>query len=370
MIWLVIAAEHHRTSMDDDDVVHIPIPRELLLRLVSRHPNITSIEPFSTDADWAYVGRAIAEVASELISPPDRPYYRSQSPSFSIGSSPTLRPSSSRASSAPVDCGFDDDLNHHAYDDRDVPDINMNLDDLFLDEAASGASPQPAATEADIPTTGTKRGSEHPDAPALHDEVAKRAERILRLRGGVWLPECQRKGNRVPLPRDQVEIESFHGLPMVEGPYGPEPDARIEESAGGDNGMILAATGEVPDEGESEVEDDEEEEDEGNRAVQKKAKKGKAYVVDKRPKPTRKEATSMIASLMAISTRRHHNDLCDFIAQLHGSLPSQLESATDSSNPHVIFTLTRRLEAIEIQSKVLDFHRMVLLMQIALWVDW
>jgi regulatory associated protein of mTOR len=41
---------------DDGDVVHIPIPRELLLRLVSRHPNIPSIKPFSTDANWACVG--------------------------------------------------------------------------------------------------------------------------------------------------------------------------------------------------------------------------------------------------------------------------------------------------------------------------
>ena len=113
---------------------HLPIPWELLLRLVSRHLNIASIEPFSTDADWAYVGQAIAEVARELISPLDQPYYRSQSPSFSIRSSPTLRPSSSRASSsAPEDCGFDDD--------QDVPDINMNLEDLFVDEATSGASP-------------------------------------------------------------------------------------------------------------------------------------------------------------------------------------------------------------------------------------
>jgi hypothetical protein len=38
---------------DDGDVVHISIPRELLLRLVSRHPNIPSVEPFSTDANWA-----------------------------------------------------------------------------------------------------------------------------------------------------------------------------------------------------------------------------------------------------------------------------------------------------------------------------
>ncbi|KIM83576.1 hypothetical protein PILCRDRAFT_6994 [Piloderma croceum F 1598] len=169
---------------NNDDIVHIPILRELLLRLVSRHPNIPSIEPFSTDADWAYVGRAITEVAREVMAP-NWPYYRSQSTSFSTGSSPTLRPSSSRASSlAPDDCGFNDDLDRQAYDDQDIP---VNLDDLFLDETTSGASPQPAMIEADIPPT--KRGSEHPDAPALHDEVAKR---VLRLRGGVWLPKCQR----------------------------------------------------------------------------------------------------------------------------------------------------------------------------------
>jgi hypothetical protein len=150
---------------------------------------------------------------------------------------------------------------------------------------------------------------------------------------------------------------------MVEGPYGPEPDPRTEESAGSDknSGVMPAAAGEVLDEA-----------SEDDRTVQKKAKKGKgkAYVIDKRPKPTRKEATSMIASLMAISTQKHHNALCDFIAQLC-SLPSQLTSITDiSSNPHVVFTLTRQLDAIDMQSKVFDFYRMVLLMQITLWVDW
>jgi hypothetical protein len=57
---------------------------------------------------------AIAEVARKVMSP-DRPYYCSQSPSFSTRSSPTSRLSSYRAFFlAPDDCGFNDDLDHHA----------------------------------------------------------------------------------------------------------------------------------------------------------------------------------------------------------------------------------------------------------------
>jgi len=58
-----------------------------------------------------------------------------------------------------------------------------NLITIFL------TPPQPAATEADIPSTLTKQGSEHPDALALHNEVAKCAECVLCLRGGMWLPK-------------------------------------------------------------------------------------------------------------------------------------------------------------------------------------
>ena len=109
--------------MDDDDV-HIPIPREVFLRIVSSHPNLSSIEPFSTNADWALVGRAFTEVAQDII-----PSYRSHSPSFSTGSSPTLMPSTSRASSlAPGGC--DDDLfnpDGSGSDDGDIP--SMDLDD-------------------------------------------------------------------------------------------------------------------------------------------------------------------------------------------------------------------------------------------------
>jgi hypothetical protein len=145
-------------------------------------------------------------------------------------------------------------------------------------------------------------------------------------------------------------------------------------------------SGEVVDEGESEISDseiDDEASEDDDFVLKGKAKqkaktkgkgkgkgKGKAYVVDKRLKPTQKEATSLITSFMCISTQRHHNDLCDFINILCD--PSSALHPTTSTSPprHIIFTLTSRLDAITLQSKVLDFQRMILLLQIALCVDW
>jgi hypothetical protein len=129
------------------------------------------------------------------------------------------------------------------------------------------------------------------------------------------------------------------------------------------------------DEGESEKEDSEEgEAREGAQAVQKKrvkgTGKGKAYVVDKRMKPTRKEATSLITSFMAISSQSHHSDLRNFINQLSALFLPQSNPNEASSNSHVVFRLTCQLDTIDLQTKTFDFYRMVLLMQLALWIDW
>jgi len=372
--------------MDGDALVYIPIPRDVLLRLVSHYPDISSIPIFSADSDWATLGQAIAETVQNVLNDASDPTlhpshpYRSQSPTFSIGSSPTLMPTSSRAASlAPPDCGFDDGLDQQGSDDLDIPDVNMG--DLLLEEAlavgqAESPSSDPEAEDLAESGSGTllagaKRGSEHPDAPELHDEIGKRAERLLRLRGGWGEPNCPRSGDRVPLPRDQVVVQNYRGLPMGEGPYGPEPNPETEPRGTMEDSGGQATGGAEIDEGESEVESGEaiESDKSVRRTTKKKSSgKGKAYVVDMRTRPTRKEATSLITSFMAISTQRPHDDLCDFINQLCGSFPSQLESMDTES--HIILTLTRRLEALEMNTKVFDFYRLVLLMQITLWVDW
>ena len=179
-------------------------------------------------------------------------------------------------------------------------------------------------------------------------------------------------------------------MAMLEGPYGPQADPRTEggpiradnssgadssgqdHENGGQDGEMAAPD---EDEGETEKEDSEEEASDGAERVRKKrvkkkgAGKDKAYVVDRRPKPTRKEATSLITSFMAISTQRHHNDLRNFINQLCALFPSQLNSDKTSLNSHVIFRLTCQLDSIDLQTKTFDFHRMVLLIQLALWID-
>jgi hypothetical protein len=131
----------------DDDVIHVAIPREHLLHLFSRYLDLSTLEPFSSDMDWACISQALQQAASEIISPPDRPLYCSASPS-SAGSSPTLMPSSSRAGSlAPTDCDlpFPDD-------DQDIPEIDMDFDDLLLDKATTSSTD----TSISIPSIGTK----------------------------------------------------------------------------------------------------------------------------------------------------------------------------------------------------------------------
>ena len=175
-------------------------------------------------------------------------------------------------------------------------------------------------------------------------------------------------------------------MSMLEGSYGPQADPRTEESPSGadsssgadGSGQDGGTTAPFGDEGESEKEDSEEEEDsedsEGAEVVRKKRRKkgtgkGKIYVVDKRPKPTRKEATSLITSFMAISSQSHLSNLRNLINQLTALSPSQSNPIEASSNSHIVFRLTCQLDTIDLQTKTFDFHRMVLLMQLALWID-
>jgi len=286
------------------------------------------------------------------------------------------------SSLAPRDCGFSNDLDAPG-DDWDIPNIDMELDDLDQASLALGQADQLCLSTEFEGRGGTKQDSQHPDAPALDDEVENRAHRLLRLRGGLWTPECIRNGNQVALPRDQVPIPSSGGMPMLEGSYGPQADPGTEESPSGADsssgadrsGQDGGMTAPFGNEGELEKEDSEVEEDsQGAEVVRKKrgkkgTGKGKIYGVDKRPKPTRKEATSLITTFMAISSQSHHSNLRNLINQLTALSPSQSNPIKASSNSHIVFRLTCQLDTIDLQTKTFNFHQMVLLMQLALWID-
>ena len=179
--------ENNNDIMNDDDIVHIPIPQKVLLHLLScfliytwwNHSQPMQTGHTSDRLSWGLLTICIS--SSSLHIPSYWSQYWTHTPSLSAGSSPTLMPSSSRASSlAPGDCGFNNDLDAPG-DDWDIPNIDMELDDLDQASLALGQADQLCLSAEFEGRRGTKQDSQHPDAPALDDEVENRAHRLLRL---------------------------------------------------------------------------------------------------------------------------------------------------------------------------------------------
>lgn len=161
-------------------------------------------------------------------------------------------PSSSQVSSlVPGGCGFNNDLDV-SEDDWDISNSDMELDDLDQASLTLGQADQLRLSAECEERGGTKWDSQHSNALALDDEVENQAHHLLRLRGGLWTPECIRNGNRVALPRDQVPIPSLGGMPMLEGSYGPQADSSSKVDKSGQDGGTIAP---FEDEGELEKED-------------------------------------------------------------------------------------------------------------------
>jgi len=172
---------------------------------------------------------------------------------------------------------------------------------------------------------------------------------------------------------------------MVEGPGGPEPEEEDYgrelmgvgghgDSSVGDRGKTAGGRDGGEEEDEDEYEDDSAD-DEQVHALPRKRKRRKndpaEWLAVVRKKRTKKEATKLINSISSISTQRHQGDLIDFINRISNT-PNQLPEThpTSSSPPHILFTLTCQYEFIALDTKVFDFRRMILLMQMAIVIDW
>src|SRR5882762_9723335 len=389
--------------MADQDVVYMPIRRATILRLATRAPPSAVRDLFASDPRWYELGSSLTFTAESLVASPEPSSY---TPSPSASSSPMFFESSSRANSLARS-----ELPPSA-DELPVPmDVGLELEALrsssTLFESSSGATS--LAPSEFSPSEFSSSDNDELPVPELEP---------LRLRGG-WL--CPRAGGRIPLARETLRRETYAGLPMIEGPSGPEPEEedygrelmgigdREETTGGGDRG-------EEEDEGEPEVdaleedehmgirdsavgdreettgggdrgEEEDEEEDEGEPevdvleedehavALPKKRKRRNndpnEWVKVVRKKRTRKEAISLIAAISAISTQRHQGDLMDLINHISNNPDPHPEThPTGSSPPHILFTLARQYDLIALDAKVFDFRRMVLLMQIAICVDW
>jgi hypothetical protein len=351
---------------DQDDIVYLPIRRATLMRLTTRPPPQAVQDLFSSDPDLHQLGSSLAHTAKSLGTAPEpiaSMLYRSVSPS--APSSPTLIPSSSRATSlAP----------------SEIPPLNDDDSDFDV----------PLNVGAELEKLDFNTGTANQDLPYMPEidnnpnlsELQKAKLKAFRLRGGWGEPNCPRAGDRILLPRVLLRGEMHAGLPMLEGPHGPEPEeedygrvlgiggVRDGEERAGSEGRMEGSAGE--DAGESEVEFVEDDEHVANLHGKRKRHKDLTdWRVQARKKRTKQEATSLIASISNISTQRHQRELDDLIKRISNTPEPHPETyPSTSESPHILSTLARQIDFMALETKVFDFRRMILLMQMAICIDW
>lgn len=119
----------------------------------------------------------------------------------------------------------------------------------------------------------------------------------------------------------------------------------------------------------------------GKAKAKEKGKKGeKEWVTVVRNTYLQREAASLMAAFSAVVEKRRQLDLQDF---LHALCSGHAANTTDwlgniiqsprtgtSNSDSVICALTSCINRLKVKSKILDFQRMMLMIQLALAVDW
>lgn len=386
-------------SETETEYITIAVPRKHLRRMAS---DLSTLDPSQAEEHWAYLSRAIgameksSQPAPENSDPGTNSYRqrRSQSFSSSLASSPTLPALSSRAGSA-VPEGYDDE-----DDALDVPVMSLDLEEA--EHASKGLDTSTMGPDANDyidtsclapsdPPRGTKRSSRHLHEPQTSEEPI--APEAVRLRGGAavmpWY--CPRKGNRKRLPQAHSQAQRYGGFPMMDGANGPEVDSDAEDEDDGSGGEGDAAEGcneggmmDGPGlslEGAEGPSSDNEEDApkkrrrESQSATGRKSKgKGKTRVFKQlvRQHRTSKQTVDLMGSFAAMSTQRHQQNLYVLIPDIcSSSLPASNFCALPTlSGLGALVPMLARVEGLIRQAMVLDFHRMISFMQLALWLDW
>jgi hypothetical protein len=377
--------------MGEAEFVNIAIPRKFLRRMAS---DLSGLDPSQAEEHWSYLSQAIE--ATEKSSAPSGEnlgpgtadsylYRRPQSFSRSLASSPTLAAFSSRASSA---VPADPEGSEAGDNDVDVPILNLDLEDAEQIDQDLDAPIANLANSYSNPaisnlSRGTKRNAHHPDAPQISERPVAESQ-ALRLRGGVsvmpWY--CPRNGDRKALPRQRLSVLQHGGIPMMDGPNGPEIDSDLEDEAegSGGEGNPVDRQGEDGgmepyDEGDAPKKQRRESQSIGYKKSKGKGKKKEqqAFKVVVRKHRTSQESVSLMASFSAMSTMRHQQNLSSFISDLcPTALPESSNTSLlpNSSGLGALGPMLTRVDGLIRQAVVLDFHRMVALMQVALWLDW
>ena len=204
--------------------------------------------------------------------------------------------------------------------------------------------------------------------------------------------ECKRNGNRKALPRERSQPQFCQGFPMVDGPNGPEIDMDLdkdlgEEDAGGndDSGGDEAAgaefsVGELDDsESEEEVPQKQKRHSTGHGQMKSKGKaKEKGEVewkaLGRKRRATNRDAVDLVVAFSKMSSQRHLESLPGFISEVCGpgrqSDSPTISPSANSSGLSLLPTMLSHVDSLISDAKILDFYRMIALMQLSLWLDW
>ncbi|KAF7973342.1 hypothetical protein HWV62_15499 [Athelia sp. TMB] len=173
-----------------------------------------------------------------------------------------------------------------------------------------------------------------------------------------------------------VAREVQDGVPVIPGADGLRPDPLVSLDDGYGPGVGTRESGEmVPgdDDGESEVEEPEM----GSRKRKKGKRvktKGPWKKVVNRGAVLKKDVHQLVASLTAISCIRPESELFALVKSLTSPLSAPSDSGwvfgSSVSSVSAIAALVTRIEKLSIEAKAMEFRCMILLMQLALLIDY
>lgn len=374
---------------------NIPIPNAILLRLARRLTSIFSESDLTLDGDVQFLFGALMAAAKLATMEDEEDLLSTPTPLSPIcipwDSSSTAVDHSQSSSPRTLN----GDLPYFDLDDNlppsspPLPPSDFDIPPSELDDGEDEMIEEMAPVYHARGVKRTRLELEESDARAnVTDERARRAARraaaqardearlgAIQVMGHNWTPDCHRAGDRVPGAGEVIARELVGGIPMIDGPDGPEPDPSISDDNPYVPGVGFGSeTGEIRGEMADDVDVLDETLDEtldGTKGKGKGKRKSKAVAAKGdwkkavRTSRLKLDAAPLMSLLTDISTTSREADLwADMNALCNSAQPVPLAS---SSSP--ITQILHEIEDIKKDTCALNFYSMLKVMQLVILVD-
>jgi hypothetical protein len=173
---------------------------------------------------------------------------------------------------------------------------------------------------------------------------------------------------------------------MVDGPNGPEIDTDVEEEDargnkepgdGDETHGTELRTGGLDNSGSEAPQ----KQKRGSTSHDQTKSKGKAKkkeeewkVLARKRRTTNRDAVDLVLAFSKMSSQRHQESLPGFISDVCGSVQQSgspiISPLSNSSGLSILSTMLTHVDGLISNAKILDFYRMIALMQLSLWLDW